>query len=82
MKPNVLNTQLLRKCGLKLAHFYWTSVYYTLPILETLRYGILCHHCLTGASMRRYQDTLIPLDSIYRNLLERIEGEFVFPSGF
>lgn len=64
------------------AHFYWTSVYYTLPVLKTLCYGVLGHNRLTSASMCGNQYALVPLDSIHRNLLKRIQSKLILPSRF
>ena len=59
-----------------------TCVDYPLFVLETLRNGILSDDCLSGTSMSGDEDTLISLNSMHSNLLERIESELVFACWF
>lgn len=53
-----------------------------LLICESLSDSILCYHGLTGRGMCGYEHALISLNGVDGDLLEGIEGEFIFPSGF
>jgi len=47
--------------------------------IETLSDGIFCYDSFPSTSMSGYQNTFVPLYSVYRNFLEWIELELVFP---
>lgn len=53
-----------------------------LLIRQSLSDCILCYHGLTGRGMCGYKNALVSLDGVDGNLLEGVEGEFVFASGF
>jgi hypothetical protein len=59
-----------------------TRIDYALLVIEALRNRILCDDGLSGTGMRGYKNRLVPLDSIYGDLLKWIQRKFVFSRYF
>lgn len=69
-------------CFTEIAYLDRTRVDDPLLIRQSLSDSILCYHGLTGRGMCGYEHALVSLDGVDGDLLEGIEGEFVFASGF
>lgn len=59
-----------------------TCIYNTLFVIKTLGYCIFSYDGLSSTGMGGNENTLVPLNSMNRDFLERVEFEFVFSVGF